>query len=91
MGFPDTFQALSDPIRREILILLKEGRRSAGDLAAHFSLSPAAASYHLSQLKKAGLVTESREKNFIFYTLNVSVFEELMLWIAQFTGGKENA
>ena len=91
MGFPETFQALSDPIRREILILLKEGRRSAGDLAAHFSLSPAAVSYHLSQLKKAGLVTESREKNFIFYTLNVSVFEELMLWIAQFTGGKENA
>ncbi len=89
MGFPETFKALSDPIRREILLLLRSGRMSAGDIAAQFSLSGATVSYHLSLLKKAGLVFETREKNYIYYDLNTSVFEELMLWISQFMEVKD--
>ena len=84
MGFPETFKALSDPIRREILTLLKDGRMSAGDIAGHFDMTGATISYHLSQLKKADLVTETKYKNFVYYELNLSVFEELMCWISQF-------
>ena len=86
MGFPETFKALSDPVRREILLMLRKGRMAAGDIASHFDMTGATISYHLSQLKKAGLIYETREKNFIYYSLNVSVFEELMLWFNQFTG-----
>ena len=78
MAFPDTFKALSDPVRREILTMLRGGRMSAGEIGQHFDMTGATISYHLSQLKKAGLV---------FYELNTSVFEELMLWISQFMGG----
>jgi len=84
MGFPETFKALSDPIRREILLMLKSGRMSAGDIAARFEASGATVSYHLSTLKKADLIFESREKNYIYYDLNTSVFEDLMLWVSQF-------
>ena len=84
MAFADTFKALSDPVRREILELLKSGQLSAGDIAAKFDMTNATISYHLSILKKADLVRESRQKNFIFYELNESVFEELMLWFSQF-------
>lgn len=84
MGFPETFKALSDPVRREILTLLKEGKMSAGDIAGHFDMTGATISYHLSQLKKADLVTETKYKNFVYYELNLSVFEELMCWISQF-------
>ena len=84
MGFPETFKALSDPVRREILTLLKDGRMSAGDIAGHFDMAGATISYHLSQLKKADLVTETKYKNFVYYELNLSVFEELMCWISQF-------
>ena len=84
MAFADTFKALSDPARREILELLKSGQLSAGDIAAKFDMTNATISYHLSILKKADLVRESRQKNFIFYELNASVFEELMLWLSQF-------
>jgi DNA-binding transcriptional ArsR family regulator len=84
MAFADTFKALSDPARREILELLKSGQISAGDIAAKFDMTNATISYHLSILKKADLVRESRQKNFIFYELNASVFEELMLWFSQF-------
>ncbi len=91
MGFQETFRALGDPARRDILTLLKGGRLSAGEIASHFDMTGATISYHLSQLKKAGLVTEEREKNFIYYTLNASVFEEIMLWISDLTGeGKSN-
>ncbi len=83
MGFPETFKALSDPVRREILTLLKEGKMSAGDIAGHFDMTGATISYHLSQLKKADLVTETKYKNFVYYELNLSVFEELMCWISQ--------
>ena len=88
MGFAETFKALSDPARREILIMLKNGSMTAGDIGQHFDMTGATTSYHLSQLKKAGLVSETRQKNFIIYELNASVFEEAMLWLAQFKGEK---
>lgn len=92
MGFPETFKALSDPVRREILVMLRDGRMSAGEIAGHFDMTGATISYHLSQLKKADLIFESKYKNFIYYEINVSVFEEVMLWFAQFgqmrSGGK---
>lgn len=80
----ETFKALSDPVRREILELLKAGRRSAGDIASKFEMTAATISYHLSVLKQADLVRETREKNFIFYELNASVFEEIIIWVNQF-------
>ncbi len=89
MGFAETFKALSDPIRREILVMLKEGKMSAGEIAEQFDMTAATISYHLSQLKKAGLLFETKYKNFIYYEINVSVFEEVMLWFTQF-GGVEN-
>ena len=88
MSFAATFKALSDPVRREILVLLKNGRMSAGDISRHFEMTGATISYHLSQLKKAGLVFEAKHKNFVYYELNASVFEEAMLWLAQFKGEK---
>lgn len=90
MGFPETFKALSDPVRRDILVMLKDGRMPAGEIAQHFDMTGATISYHLSQLKKAGLIFETRHKNFIFYELNISVFEEVMLWLSQFGGGMNN-
>ena len=86
MGFPETFKALSDPVRREILVMLKDGKKSAGDLAKAFDVSAATMSYHFNQLKKADLITESKFKNFIYYELNITVFEEVMLWFSQFGG-----
>ena len=90
MSFPDTFKALSDPVRRQILLMLRGGKMSAGEISAHFDLTGASISYHLNQLKKAELVTESKYKNFVYYELNLSVFEELMFWFSQFNGGKNN-
>ena len=87
MGFGDTFKALADPARREILTMLKEGRMSAGEIASRFNMTNATVSYHLGILKKAGLLAETREKNFIFYELNTSVVEEVMLWLSDLKGG----
>jgi Predicted transcriptional regulators len=84
LSFGETFKALSDPVRREILIMLKKGRMSAGEIGQCFDMTGATISYHLAQLKKAGLVFETKHKNFIYYELNTSVFEETMLWLAQF-------
>lgn len=86
MAFADTFKALSDPIRREILQLLKNGRLSAGEIGGHFDMTGATISYHLNILKKADLIWENREKNFIYYELNTSVLEEIMLWISDLKG-----
>lgn len=86
MGFAETFKALSDPVRRDILLLLRAGRLSAGEIAGHFSTTGATISYHLSVLRKADLVFETREKNYIYYELNASVVEEVMLWLAQLKG-----
>ena len=90
MGFSDTMKALSDPVRREILNLLKGGRMTAGDIAGRFDMTGATVSYHLSQLKKAGLVFESREKNYLYYSLNASVLEEVLLWIQSLKGADEH-
>ena len=89
MGFNDTMKALSDPTRREILDLLKKGSMTAGEIGENFDMTGATISHHLSQLKKSGLITESREKNFIHYSLNASVLEEVLLWINSLQGGKK--
>ena len=79
MGLQQTLKALSDPIRREILNLLKKGRMPAGEITAHFSVSAPAISRHLSVLKEADLIRDTREGKFIFYEINTSVLEETML------------
>lgn len=89
MGFNDTMKALSDPTRREILDLLKKGSMTAGEIGENFDMTGATISHHLSQLKKSGLISESREKNFIHYSLNASVLEEVLLWINNLQGGKK--
>lgn len=86
MGFQETFKALADPVRREILMMLKDKKMSAGEISKEFDMTGATISYHLSQLKKAGLIFETKYKNFIYYEINVSVFEEIMLWLSNFGG-----
>lgn len=86
MGITETLKAISDPVRRSILELLKEGRMSAGDIAQKFDLTNATVSYHLSQLRKADLIIVNKEKNFIYYELNISVFEDILVWIHQLGG-----
>lgn len=86
MGVQQTMKALADPTRREILNLLKSGRKSAGEIADHFDITAAAISRHLSILKEADLIEDSREGKYIFYTLNTSVLEEILLWITDLKG-----
>ena len=88
MGLQQTLKALADPTRREILNLLKDGKRSAGEISEQFDISAAAVSRHLSVLKDADLVTDAREGKFIFYELNASVLEEILLWISDLKGEK---
>ena len=90
MGIQRTIKALSDPIRREILELLKAGRLSAGEIANHFSVSGAAISKHLSILRDADLIRDAREGKFIFYELNTSVLEEVLLWLGGLKGEKHD-
>ena len=87
LALQQTLKALSDPTRREILNLLKSGRLYAGEIADHFSITPAAVSRHLSVLKDADLIWDTREGKFIFYELNTSVLEEIMLWLTDLKGG----
>ena len=89
MGETNIFKVLSDQQRRDILVLLKNGRLNAGELAEKLGISPAALSYHLKLLKEAGLILEYRQKNYIYYEVNTSVFEELILWVKQFGGDRE--
>ena len=86
MGMQQTLRALADPTRREILNLLKKGRLSAGEIGEHFSVSAAAVSRHLSVLKEADLITDTREGKYIFYQLTASVLEEILLWLAELKG-----
>ena len=86
MGLQQTLKALSDPIRREILNLLKKGRMSAGEICEHFEVTDASISRHLSVLKEADLVRDTREGKFIIYELNVSVLEEILLWVRDLKG-----
>jgi len=87
MALQETLKALADPIRREILNLLKGGRLSAGDICEHFPVTAASISRHLSVLKDADLIRDTREGKFIFYELNASVLEEIMLWVTDLKGG----
>ena len=86
MGIQNTMKALADPIRREILNMLKSGRMSAGDIADKFEVTGASISRHLSVLKEADLIRDFREGKFIFYELNASVLEEMLLWIKDLKG-----
>ena len=86
MGIQVTLRALADPIRREILNLLKGGRMSAGEICDHFDVTAAAVSRHLSVLKEADLIRDTREGKFIYYDLNASVLEEILLWITDLKG-----
>lgn len=86
MGLQQTLKALADPIRREILNLLKKGCMPAGEITAHFSVSAPAISRHLSVLKEADLIRDTREGKFIYYEINTSVLEETMLWLADLKG-----
>ena len=88
MSFAETFKALSDPVRREILVLLKDQSMSAGEIGSHFEMTGATISYHLNVLKKADLVWETKVKNFVYYELNTSVVEEIMLWLSELKGDK---
>ena len=83
MGYAETFKALSDPVRRQILTLLKKGRMSAGEIVSQFDMTGATISYHLKLLKEAELIYEEKEKNFIYYSLNTSVIEDIMVWLAE--------
>lgn len=86
MGLQQTLRAMADPVRREILNLLKAGRLSAGEITEHFDITAAAISRHLSVLKEADLIRDERQGKFIYYELNASVLEEIMLWITDLKG-----
>ena len=86
MGLQNTLKALADPTRRDILNLLKQGRLSAGEITEHFDITAAAISRHLSVLKEADLIRDDRQGKYIFYELNTSVLEEIMLWITDLKG-----
>lgn len=90
MSMQDTLQALADPTRREILNLLKQSRMSAGEISNHFSSSGAAVSRHLSVLKEADLIRDEREGKYIYYELNATVLEEILLWISELKGEKDH-
>ena len=90
MSMQDTLQALADPSRREILNLLKQSRMSAGEISNHFSISGAAVSRHLSVLKEADLIRDEREGKYIYYELNATVLEEILLWISELKGEKDH-
>ena len=90
MGLQNTLKALADPIRREILNLLKDGKLSAGEISERFPVTGASISRHLSVLKDADQIRDTREGKYIFYELNASVLEEIMLWITDLKGDSEN-
>ena len=90
MGIQNTMRALADPIRREILALLKRGRMSAGDIAEHFDVTGASISRHLSVLREADLIRDTREGKFIYYELTTSVLEEILLWVKNIKGDKND-
>ena len=90
MAMQNTLHALADPTRREILNLLKQSRMSAGEIVQYFSFSGVAISRHLSVLKEAGLIRDEREGKFIYYELNATVLEDIMLWISELKGDTKN-
>ena len=86
MGFQDTFKALSDPTRREILRLLRDGAKTAGEVGGHFDMTGATISHHLAVLREAGLITDDKRGKYIYYELNLSVLDEITGWIAGLKG-----
>ena len=88
MGMSETLKAISDPVRRKIIEMLRKEKMTAGDIANKFNLTNSTVSYHLSYLKKADLIKEEKKKKYIYYKLNTSVFEEILVWIYQF--GKDD-
>lgn len=90
LAVPEVLDALADKNRRNILLKLKEGKISSGDLAITLGMTPQALSYHLAKLKKADLIYETREKNFIYYELDLSILDETILWITQLRGEKND-
>ena len=90
VGFQESFKALSDTTRREILNLLKNGSMTAGEIGSHFEMTGATISHHLSILKDAGLISDERRGKFIYYELNMSVLDEMMGWIIQLKGGNDD-
>ena len=90
MGFQNTMRALADPTRREILNLLKGGKRTAGEIGERFDMTAAAISRHLSVLKEADLIRDQRDGKYIIYELNASVLEEIMLWLTELRGGNDH-
>ena len=89
LGMNESLKAISDPVRRDILSMLRSGKRSAGEIAEKFNLTGATVSYHLSKLKSADLIVEEKYKNYIYYELNTSVFEEVLTWIYMLGGNKK--
>ncbi len=89
MSDTNIFKVLADKQRRDILVMLKTGRMNAGEIAEELGITPAALSYHLKLLKNADLIMEYKQKNYIYYEINTSVFDELLLWIGQFGGNKK--
>ena len=90
MGFQETFKALSDPTRREILHLLRDGAKTAGEIGSHFDMTGATVSHHLSVLREAGLISDDRRGTYIYYELNLSVLDEITGWIAGLKGDRSD-
>ena len=90
MGFQETFKALSDPTRREILRLLRDRAKTAGEIGSHFDMTGATISHHLSVLREAGLISDQRRGKYIYYELNLSVLDEITGWIAGLKGDRHN-
>ncbi len=88
MGMNETLKAIADPVRRDILQMLRGGKKSAGEIAEKFNLTGATVSYHLSKLKNSDLISEEKYENFVYYELNASVFEEVLTWIYALGGKK---
>ena len=89
MGELNIFKVLSDKQRRDILVMLKDGRMSAGEIAESLNITPAALSYHLKLLKNADLVMEYKNKNYVYYEINTTGLDELILWVSQFGGNRQ--
>lgn len=89
MGLAETFKALSDKQRRDILMMLRNGPMNAGEIADKLGVTPAALSYHLKLLKSAELIVEYKEKNFVYYELNTTLFDEIVMWLKQFGGDND--
>lgn len=90
MGIQQTLKAIGDPTRRDILDLLKSGEKTAGEICQHFDSTGATISHHLSVLKNAGLILDEKKGKFIYYELNMTVFQEILSWVTAFTGGSKN-